>query len=64
VFFVDYGNTAQVQDLKEASEDLNKIPAQAVKILFNTLEYTPTVYENLRIKIKKRVIFLIFRSRI
>jgi hypothetical protein len=54
VFFVDYGNTAQVQDLKEASEDLNKIPAQAVKILFNTLEYTPTVYENLRIKIKKR----------
>ncbi|XP_063918577.1 uncharacterized protein LOC135133945 [Zophobas morio] len=54
VFFVDYGNVAEVKEVLEVSEPLSKILRQAARITFSEAQYTAQVNDNLIVKIKKR----------
>ncbi|XP_044263975.1 uncharacterized protein LOC123010872 [Tribolium madens] len=49
VFFLDYGNIAEVDEIMEVSEDLAKIPCLAVRITFKEAEYMPVLEDEIRI---------------
>ncbi|XP_008197916.2 uncharacterized protein LOC103314239 [Tribolium castaneum] len=50
VFFLDYGNVAEVDENREISEDLAKIPCMATRITFKEAEYLPILEDEIRIK--------------
>ncbi|RZB39810.1 uncharacterized protein BDFB_007985 [Asbolus verrucosus] len=54
VFFLDYGNTAEVDELKSVSDELAKIPCMAVRLTFRENEYVPVLEDELKIKIVKQ----------
>ncbi|XP_063905212.1 uncharacterized protein LOC135124227 isoform X2 [Zophobas morio] len=49
-FFLDYGNVAEVNEVREVSEELAKTPCLAVRITFKDNEYKPVVEDVIRIK--------------
>ncbi|XP_044263976.1 uncharacterized protein LOC123010873 [Tribolium madens] len=54
VFFLDYGNIADVNEVKEASEELGKYPCQCVKLKLEDSTIKPNVYDTLSIKVKEK----------
>lgn len=62
VFFVDFGNSTEVNELKEASDELTKIPCQAVRITFPESQYQPQLFQEITIIIRKRVSFQLIEA--
>lgn len=58
VIFLDYGNVSQVNEVREISQELAKIPNLAVRITFKMSEYNPVLEDEIRIKILMQVIIL------
>jgi hypothetical protein len=50
VFFLDYGNVAEVNEIKEVSDEMAKIPCLAVRITFKVSEYEPRLEDEIRMK--------------
>lgn len=47
---MDYGNIAEVDEVREASEELSKFPCMAVRVTFKASEYNPVLEDEITIK--------------
>lgn len=57
VIFLDYGNVSQVDEVRDISEELAKIPSLAVRITFKISEYKPVLEEEITIRVFMQVFF-------
>lgn len=54
---MDYGNIAEVDEVKEASEELRKFLCQSVKLRFDDPTYVPNLYDEIFVNVYKVSIF-------